>query len=155
MEIERKYLVSSLPPRLEEYPYHLIEQAYLCTSPVVRIRRQDDEYILTYKGKGLMVREEYNLPLTKEAYLHLLTKADGNIITKKRYLIPLSDHLRAELDIFSGKFDGLRLVEVEFPSEAMANSFTAPQWFGEDVTFSKTYHNSTLSTVTGDLSHYF
>ncbi len=159
MEIERKYLVASLPKDLAQYPFHLIEQAYLCTKPVVRIRRQDAEYILTYKGKGLMVREEYNLPLTEEAYRHLLAKADGTILTKKRYLIPLSGNLKAELDIFGGAFDGLKLVEVEFPSEESklvevefpseesANSFVPPSWFGEDVTFSSAYHNSTLSTA--------
>lgn len=147
MEIERKYLVASLPKDFAQYPFHLIEQAYLCTKPVVRIRRQDTEYFLTYKGKGLMVREEYNLPLTEEAYRHLLAKADGTILTKKRYLIPLSDNLKAELDIFGGSFDGLKLVEVEFPSEESANSFAPPSWFGEDVTFSSAYHNSTLSTA--------
>ena len=50
MEIERKFLVKELPAHLEDYLSHLIEQAYLCTSPVVRIRRQDEEYYLTYKG---------------------------------------------------------------------------------------------------------
>lgn len=69
MEIERKYLIEKeqLPKNLSDYPFHRIEQGYLCTSPVVRIRRQDDEYFLTYKSKGLMAREEYNLPLTQEA----------------------------------------------------------------------------------------
>ena len=38
-----------------------------------------------------MAREEYNLPLNKESYEHLLTKADGNIISKKRYVIPLQN----------------------------------------------------------------
>ena len=47
---------------------------------MVRIRRDDDDYILTYKSSGLMVREEYNLPLTREAYEHLKAKADGRII---------------------------------------------------------------------------
>lgn len=147
MEIERKYLIRTLPENLEQYSYHLIEQAYLCTEPVVRIRRQDDEYILTYKGKGMLVREEYNLPLTASAYAHLLEKADGNIITKKRYLIPLSSVLKAELDIFEGKFQGLTLVEVEFPDEAAAEAFSAPEWFGEEVTWSSAYHNSTLSSL--------
>ncbi|MDD2957428.1 MAG: CYTH domain-containing protein [Lachnospiraceae bacterium] len=145
MEIERKFLIRQLPKHLESYPCHFIEQAYLCTSPVVRIRRQDDSYILTYKGAGMMSREEYNLPLTKEAYQHLLPKTDGNIITKKRYLIPFNDELTIELDLFQGKFDGLILAEVEFPDEATANSFTPPLWFGEDVTFSGKYHNSWLS----------
>ena len=71
MEIERKFLIPKLPDNLESYTFHLIEQGYLCTDPVVRIRRQDDDYILTYKGKGLMCREEYNLPLNQEAYQHL------------------------------------------------------------------------------------
>lgn len=147
MEIERKYLINRLPGSLGEFPCHRIEQAYLCTDPVVRVRRQDDAYILTYKGRGLLSREEYNLPLTPEGYAHLLKKADGNVITKTRYVIPLPSGLNAELDIFEGKFSGLRMVEVEFPDEDTANSFSAPDWFGTEVTFSKAYHNSVLSSL--------
>ena len=145
MEIERKYLVRQLPEHLETYPSHRIEQGYLCTAPVVRIRRQDEEYWLTYKSKGLMVREEYNLPLTREAYLHLRPKTDGILICKTRYLIPLGGGLTAELDVFHDDYEGLFLVEVEFPSEEAAEAFLPPEWFGEDVTFSSAYHNSTLS----------
>ena len=115
MEIERKYLISCLPENLDSYSSHKIEQGYLCTQPVVRIRRQDDSYILTYKSKGLMVREEYNLPLTREAYLHLKAKADGTIISKTRYKIPLTDVLTIELDVFDAPFEGLVLAEIEFP----------------------------------------
>lgn len=147
MEIERKYLVKRLPGAPEDFLCHQIEQAYLCTDPVVRVRRQDDAYILTYKGKGMLAREEYNLPLTQAGYLHLLEKADGNVITKKRYVVPLSSDLKAELDIFEGKFAGLRLVEVEFPDEEAANRFTAPDWFGSEVTFSGAYQNSVLSRL--------
>ena len=146
MEIERKFLIRTLPSDLEQYPSHQIEQAYICTSPVVRIRRPDQDYILTYKGSGMMAREEYNLPLTEEAYRHLLTKTDGTVIAKRRYVIPLGDGaLRAELDLFDGEWNGLKLVEVEFPTEAEANRFTPPEWFGEDVTFDGRYHNSWLS----------
>ena len=148
MEIERKYLIkdiNTLPINLKDYPHHEIEQAYLNTEPVIRVRRQDDAYYLTYKSKGLMAREEYNLPLNKISYEHLLEKADGNILTKTRYEIPLNDHLTIELDIFHGKFKGLILAEVEFPSMEQAENFTPPEYFGEDVTFSTEYHNSTLS----------
>ncbi len=75
MEIERKFTVKALPENLDSYPFHLIEQAYLNTDPVLRIRRQDDEYYLTYKGKGLMAREEYNLPLNQSSYEHLLSES--------------------------------------------------------------------------------
>ena len=43
MEIERKYLIHKLPEDLETYPRKKIQQAYLCTDPVVRIRRQDQD----------------------------------------------------------------------------------------------------------------
>ena len=145
MEIERKYLIHELPENLTDYPFKQIEQGYLCTSPVVRIRRSDDKYILTYKGSGLMMREEYNLPLTKEGYEHLKPKADGILITKKRYLIPLTDKLTIELDIFENGLAPLMLAEVEFETREDADRFVPPEWFGEDVTFSTDYHNSTLS----------
>lgn len=145
MEIERKYLVERLPENLKQYEKKEIEQGYLCTEPVVRIRRSNDNYYLTYKGKGLMVREEYNLPLTKEAYEHMLPKIDGLLIAKTRYLIPLTQTLTAELDVFCKDLNGLTLVEVEFESVEDADSFSPPEWFGEDVTNKGTYQNSSLS----------
>ncbi|MBR6769778.1 MAG: CYTH domain-containing protein [Lachnospiraceae bacterium] len=161
MEIERKFKINKLPDNLEDYRFHMIEQAYLNIHPVIRIRQQDEEYYLTYKGQGLLVREEYNLPLTKEAYEHLKTKADGNIISKKRYLIPLDSScfletallseeerntsLTIELDVFDPPFYPLVLAEVEFPSEAAAYAFLPPSWLGEDVTENPAYHNSNMS----------
>ena len=38
MEIERKYLIKKLPEDLAQYPHMEMEQAYLCTEPVVRVR---------------------------------------------------------------------------------------------------------------------
>lgn len=153
MEIERKFLINKENlPDLAGYPFHQIEQGYLCTKPVVRIRRQDEEYYLTYKSKGLLAREEYNLALTAEAYQHLRPKADGIVISKTRYLIPEKDGLTIELDVFHEDYEGLLLAEVEFPTEEAANSYTPPAWFGEDVTYSTRYHNSNLSkgvTISG------
>lgn len=145
MEIERKFLILQLPADLDRYPSRRIEQAYLCTEPVVRIRRQDDDYILTYKSAGMMAREEYNLPLTRESYLHLKEKADGIVLSKMRYLLPLPDGLTIELDVFDAPYETLRLAEVEFDSVEQANAFVAPDWFGEDVTYSGKFHNSYLS----------
>ncbi len=145
MEIERKFLVKDLPENLESYAQKRICQGYLCTNPVVRIRRSNEEYFLTYKGRGKMVREEHEFPLTAEAFEHMLPKIDGILIDKVRYLIPLSDGHTAELDIFQGILAPLRLVEVEFDSVEDADAFVAPEWFGDDVTDSKEYHNSNLS----------
>lgn len=158
MEIERKYLIDHLPEDIERYNFHLIEQGYLNTHPVVRIRKSDEEYYLTYKGGGMMAREEYNLPLNEEAYLHMREKIDGNLISKKRYLIPLPNpsfqsgfeppanlSLTIELDQFYPPFAPLLLAEVEFDSIEMADAFIPPAWFGKDVTLDKAYHNSNMS----------
>lgn len=152
MEIERKFTIRELPADLDTYPCHLIEQAYLNTDPVIRVRKEDDTYYLTYKGSGMLAREEYNLPLNEESYCHLLKKADGRIITKKRYVIPLKqflpkDHgdLSIELDIFEGELAPLIIAEIEFPTKEAAEAFTPPELFLEDVTFDPRYHNSNLS----------
>lgn len=147
MEIERKYLIQSIPSDVNITETRHIEQGYLCTDPVVRIRRDGDSFFLTYKSKGLMVREEYNLPLTLEAYEHLRSKVDGRLIRKARHIIPLDDTLFIELDVFQGDLAPLMLAEVEFPTEEMAHAFRPPAWFGEEVTFSSLYHNSTLSRL--------
>ena len=110
---------------------------------------------------------EYNMPLTKEAYEHLSSKADGNIITKKRYLIPLNDDafdeeileanpdlkaavqnrsIKIELDVFEGVFAGRILAEVEFPSEEAALVYHPAEWFSQDVTGDPQYSNAHMST---------
>lgn len=144
MEIERKFKIDVLPFDLNRYPCHLIEQGYLNTDPVIRVRREDDDFYLTYKGRGLLAREEYNLPLNADAYAHLLAKSDGNIITKRRYLIPCAPYT-IELDVFDPPFAPLVIAEVEFPDTKSAEAFTAPDWFGEEVTMDPSYHNSHLS----------
>ena len=158
MEIERKYLIKEIPLHLTSYPCHHIEQAYLNIDPVVRIRRQDDNYYLTYKGEGMISREEYNLKLNKRSYYHLLEKHDGNVITKTRFLIPLENphfkpgfvpspdlKLTIELDLFEGALDSLVLAEIEFPDLDTANALLMPDWFSKDVSNESKYHNSNLS----------
>lgn len=146
IEIERKFLPPALPDGLERYPHKEFLQGYLSTSPTVRVRREGEDYVLTYKGSGLLKREEYNLPLTAESFAHLFEKCDGLRIEKTRYRIPLSGtELTAELDVFHGTLSGLWLVEVEFPDEAGAHAFTPPAWFGREVTGDPRYQNSSLS----------
>lgn len=146
MEIERKFTVKILPENLENYPCKRIEQGYLCTNPVLRVRRKGDEYWLTHKGEGLLVREEHEFPLDEEAYRHLLAKADGRVIEKDRYHIPCGKYV-IELDVFDGDLAPLVLAEVEFPSEEEAMAFVPPAWFGEDVTADPAYSNSHLSRI--------
>lgn len=143
MEIERKFTIKELPD-LSAFPSKKIIQAYLNTDPVIRIRREDENYYLTYKGKGLLAREEYNLPLNQEAFEHLLPKADGIVIAKTRYCIPYEKYT-IELDVFENDLAPLIMAEVEFESEEEAHAFLPPAWFLEDVTNDTRYHNSNMS----------
>jgi len=159
MEIERKYLVVSLPEDLNGYPHVEIEQGYLCTSPTLRVRRMGDAFILTVKEKqhyadtSAIVNREEEFALTKDKYMMLRAKCEGNMVCKTRYRIDLrrseADGLYttqvAELDLFHGAHEGLRLVEVEFSSAEAANAFVPPSWFGEDVSCDPRYRNSWLA----------
>ncbi len=170
IEIEKKFLVKELPADLDKYPFHSIEQGYLNVHPAIRVRKEDDRYYMTYKGtddsyEGIG-KVEYNLPLNKESYDHLIAKSDGNVITKKRYLIPLNENafseeylsshselsnafsqgrIIIELDVFEGAFDGRILAEVEFPDEDSAANYQSAEWFAQDVTGDLRYSNSTMS----------
>lgn len=144
MEIERKFTIHKLPDNLDSYDYHDIEQVYVLTEPVIRARKRDDDYILTVKGSGMMARSEFELPLSQDAYAKLKSKADGIVISKRRYLIPF-DKYTVELDIFNEPIAPLIIAEVEFETIDEANAFTPPKWFDKDVTDDPKYHNSNIS----------
>ncbi len=150
MEIERKYLVASLPEGYEGFPHAEIEQGYLCTSPTVRVRRYGERYILTVKERcstastAIHNREE-EFVLSCEAYRKLRSKCEGRMVVKTRYRIPLDEGLTAELDIFHDAHEGLMLVEVEFPDTRSADRFVPPAWFGMDVSRDPRYRNSCLA----------
>lgn len=163
MEIERKYLVRFLPDGLEDCQRHELEQGYIGSSPTIRIRREDNRYVLTIKehrrpqvGDNVaapIVNREEEFYLTVESYAHLRTKCDGNFIVKTRYRIPLNteegrgEPLVAELDLFHGALEGFALVEVEVPTVEASCRFVPPEWFGTDVSQDKRYRNSHLRNV--------
>ena len=150
MEIERKFLVRALPEDLETFLCLQIEQAYLCTDPVIRIRQSNDSFRLTVKSDGLLAREEFETDLTAEQYRQLSEKVSGIFIQKTRYLIPCPGDasLTIELDIFHGDLEGLIYAEVEFPSVEAANAFIPPSWFLREVTEDGSYTNAALSRLT-------
>lgn len=154
MEIERKFLLNKIPENLDNYTRLDLEQAYISTEPVIRVRKkatkENARYILTVKSTGLMSRQEFELDIEKSSYDKLLAKADGNIISKSRYLIPLDDNLTLELDIFHGIFDGLIMGEIEFADEETAKKYTPPEFISEEVTFDTRFHNSTMSNMSAD-----
>ena len=61
MEIERKWEIGGFPDGLEEVDRARMEQSYLTTRPVVRIRLEERrgkiDRILCIKGPGTLARE--------------------------------------------------------------------------------------------------
>lgn len=199
VEIERKFLVRSLPENIDKYPCHYIEQGYLNVRPAIRVRREDDIFYMTYKGEivgskdhlGLdnerfmdmseemdsgvaerIGKVEYNMALDPASYDHMLNKTDGNIIRKKRYLIPLNEdgfsleyllerpeldmkikagEVKIELDVFEEPFDGTVVAEVEFPDEEAAADYKPAAWFSDEVTGDPKYSNAYMSSLPPDL----
>ncbi|MDD6550354.1 MAG: CYTH domain-containing protein [Lachnospiraceae bacterium] len=160
MEIERKFLIDKnhLPENYRSYPAKEMRQGYVLHHPALRIRRElllpdgEAKYIMTYKDKGGLARQEINVELPHDAGEKLFSKCDGHIIEKTRYLIPAEASdvstgraLTIELDVFSGEFTGLIYAEVEFDSVDSANAYQPPEWFGKDLTGIKGFSNSELS----------
>ncbi len=145
MEIERKFLVKQLPS-LDEYSSKYITQGYISTDPVIRIRQMDDSYFVSMKSLGNLEREKFKMPITQEQFEHLLTKVDSTFIKKRRYLIPLGYGEHAHLDVYEDCLDGLLTVEVKFESRVLADNFSPPSWFGQDITHDNRYKNNHLAT---------
>lgn len=157
MEIEKKFTIKKMPENLECYEKKVIEQGYLCVSPVLRIRRSNEDYIFTYKSARGIKNEpdasickchEVEADLDRESYQHLKSKIDGNVVSKIRYIIPLENGQKAELDVFQDQLEGLVFAEVEFKDETEARAFVPPDWFDKDVSSDKRYQNKYLATLT-------
>lgn len=147
-EIERKYIVASLPAGFDAAAGTRYQQGYLAIDDEralsVRLRREGEAFRLTIKqGRG-EVRTEVELPMSASQFGALWGEAAEASLEKTRYVVPVGK-LEAEVDVFDGRLDGLMLVEVEFESEADARGFTPPEWFGDDVTDDPRYLNQNLA----------
>jgi adenylate cyclase len=146
MEVERKFLVSE-PPDLDGTDSDEIEQGYLATGSdgEVRVRRKGDQLVLTAKRGSGLSREEAEVDIDRERFDELWPLTEGRRLHKRRHVIPHGE-LKVELDVYEGDLEGLRVAEIEFPSEQEANAFEPPAWLGEEVTGDERYLNETLAT---------
>lgn len=147
-EIERKFLVRHLPADLARFPHAQIEQGYLAIAPEgvqVRLRKTGETFSLTFKrGRG-SAREEREAELTAAQFAILWPGTEGKRLAKTRYDVPLGDRV-VEIDIYTGRHEGLIVAEVEFDDERSALAFQPPEWLGDDVTHDSRYSNQLLAT---------
>ena len=148
-EIERKFLVADMPD-LRTAQKAIVRQGYLTApddSTELRLRQKNERYYLTLKGGGGLVRVEREAEISAAQFETFWPETEGRRVEKERYTGQLSDGRVFELDVFLGNLASLRLVEVEFTSEAEAINFAPPAWFGSDVTDDKRYKNKTMATA--------
>ena len=84
MEIEKKYLTTKIPFDINKFSKTEIEQCYISTDPVIRIRKSDENYFLTFKGTGEISREEFETKITETQYKNLLKHHDIYLYHKYR-----------------------------------------------------------------------
>lgn len=132
MEIERRWLVDCWPD-LEPAAVIHMEQGYFTTGPAIRIRREalkggDTAYVLCFKGKGGLSREEIELALTAHQYESLLAMLNRPMIQKEQRRYSLPDGLTLEVNQVDPHLDsGFFYAEVEFAREEDALAWTPPQ----------------------------
>ena len=131
MEIERRWLVNGWP-QLESSTVIFMDQGYFATRPAVRVRREALEggpcqYIVCFKGKGTLVREEIELSVTAEQYQALAGLLTGPMIQKEQHRYPLPGGLTLEVNQVDKDLDtGFFYAEVEFPDEEAARAWNPP-----------------------------
>lgn len=147
-EIERKFLLRDLPERLERLPHSVIEQGYLAlereSGVQVRLRRRGARCSLTFKRGTRHAREEREIQLSPEQFEALWPATDGRRLSKIRYDVAWKEHT-IEIDVYTGRHDGMVVAEVEFADEKSCTTFVPPEWFGEEVTGDARYSNVVLA----------
>jgi CYTH domain-containing protein len=152
MEIERKFLLSGVPPTMRFARREPIRQGYLALDgdTEVRLRITPKGAVLTIKAGrgGVRVEEEIALGTRQAEALWELT--EGRRLQKSRRRVRLAAtggaDLVAEVDEYGGALDGLVVVEVEFPDEQAARGFEPPAWFGRELTGDWRYANRSLAS---------
>ena len=148
-EVERKFLVRSGAYKDEATTHYLIQQGFLNTDPerTVRIRIKDGLGKITIKGISDAMgvsRSEWEYDIPGEDARKMLELCEGEVIVKRRYLVPVGKHL-FEVDVFEGNNAGLVVAEVEL--ESPEEPFEKPSWLGQEVTGDPKYYNAQLSRV--------
>ncbi|HSM61273.1 MAG TPA: CHAD domain-containing protein, partial [Longimicrobiales bacterium] len=149
IELERKYLLSRLPPEAPEHPRREIEQGYLpgtrLRERVRRIREGGAErYVRCVKlGSGVR-RIEVQEEAGRDVFEGLWPLTEGRRVAKIRYRVADGD-LLWEIDRFTDR--DLVLAEVELPSEDVRPEL--PGWLApyvvREVTGEPEYLNVNLA----------
>jgi len=133
VEIERKYLLSGLPPAMPNGETHEIAQGYLPGERLIeRLRRErtngTERFLRTVKVGAGVARLEVEEETTRDLFEHLWPLTAGKRLVKRRHVVDSPEH-RWEIDEFLDR--PLVVAEVEL-AEADA-PVTIPDWLAPSV----------------------
>jgi adenylate cyclase len=155
LEIERKYLLTEDPRQLLANGVitflheQRIEQTYtamdkdeeLRVRRIVNVETKEVSYTHTFKRGVGLAREEVEYEINETLYTQIMDAFGYIPLTKNRITAKYND-ITVEIDIYDQV--NFTVVEVEFNSMEEADSFVPPTWFGEEISFNKTYSNKAV-----------
>ena len=149
VEIERKYLLASLPEAVREVPSAEIDQGYVPGEKLLeRLRRvrdgEGERYYRTVKGGQGLSRLEVEEETSREIFTAMWPLTKGRRLTKRRHFVR-DGELTWEIDAFTDR--DLVLAEIELPDEDHA--VEPPEWLAphvvREVTEEPDFANSALA----------
>jgi len=146
LEIERKFLIKTIPMDIDQFSHCDITQWYLTdptTGKSIRVRHIGDAYKVTRKKWNGLIRDEVEIDITKQEFDQLRFQVDNHFIEKTRYEIPYNGVI-IELDIYKN-LHGLKTAEIEFTSKRDAKKFIPAEWFGEELTRTREATNAYIA----------
>jgi CHAD domain-containing protein/CYTH domain-containing protein len=132
-ELERKYLLSGVPPQMRDAPAVHIEQGYLPGRRLVERLRYSrggdgERWVRNVKSGVGLSRLEVEEETSREVFGQLWPLTEGRRLTKRRYAI-VEDTYVWEIDEFTDR--DLVLAEVELPTEDAVPAM--PAWLAGHV----------------------
>lgn len=144
-EIERKWRLRFVPGELHEHS-SLIEQGYILTDdPELRLRRLDNDFVMTVKGEGSLERSEWNTHILPWVFDSLWSKITCSLRKLRMTLGHKNYDPVPEIDTYLDALDGLFILECEFKSIDGAEAFELPIWAAGamEVTYDPRYKKKT------------
>jgi adenylate cyclase len=129
-EIERKWIVKSLPINIDQTPL-LYERHFLFNQDGIEIRIQKKGEVYEFERKvevSDLTREGQKFIISPAEFESLKKISTGSIIRESIVIDGIS------VKAYKGKFSGLIRAEVEFNNEHEAQEFIPPVWFGTEIT---------------------
>lgn len=140
-EIERKWLLKTIPSMVLEGIRSEVVTYYLSVDPEVRIRKRKLEgsneyeyFLLDIKSDGTISRDEVTIKLNEAQFDQLAKMVGKDAIIKDYYLLDIQNGYKLELTVVDpGSDTEFIYCEVEFEEEEDAARFLLP-FEGEEVT---------------------